>query len=203
MIPALLCILELATSGRDDSKSVVFQTLLLLCHFGVDSSPAVPCLIEILQRSSNRDILAVAIRTLGSIGANAKPAIPALLSTLGNSHAIVRGRVFEALMRIGIGTTEVRDGLLKGVVDPHLRVRALAMSSLGVLPIDSTSEVVSSLITALKDSSRRVRSSAVWSLAKLKPKEAIPLLQALLTDDGMRGMEHLVRRAIDSLSNDD
>ena len=205
VIPALMSILECVQIRRLNSrcKDIALRTMLILETYGESASPAVLSLTKVLSHRCEPYLKSGAIRALGRIAMGNELAASRIVSELEHESAQVRVAAATALGQIGVGEKYIQHSLVRALNDSHPRVRAEVARSLGSLPMEVSPAVVSALIDALADSSRRVKAYATTALGKLRPPavDAVPALQQLLSNGGLKGHEQLIRRTIESISH--
>ena len=164
-------------------------------------------------KDKKMDVRFYAAQSLGGIGLEAKAAVPALLETLKDNEWLVRGEVVIALGSIKADAKVVIPALIGALKDEHVcsdASRALrefrATSGAGsarcpqaegcqCLPWASSalrniggvqaSEIVPTLIVALKDKDSKLRYSAAVSLQAIgvEARAAVPALRDALKDE--------------------
>jgi HEAT repeat protein len=205
IVPALVLIVEHTPYRRNARyRDIVAKAMDVLGAFGDKAAvAAIPLVfLRIRPLDEYHDLDTLRIQTLGRVGRGNEDAASEVARHMVREEVAMRLAASVALGRIGVGAPDIQESLVRAVHDAHPRVRAEAARSLGLLPTDAPPAVVSALIEALADSSRRVRAYAVASLGKLTPPavDAIPALQQLLSSGGLKGLEQVVLRAIESIA---
>ena len=180
-------------------------------NIGSSANDAVPALIRVLNDESP-DVRQAAALTLGLIGQSASPAVPYLIPMLNDESDSVRATVASALGNIGhhaaepaliLALTKNHEGTSPaaaralGKIDPPaqdavpilINMLSTANDPLRVSIIDGlsgirTPEAIQTVIASLNDSSRRVRKTAIYQLARIGTpvKEIVPALFNTLAD---------------------
>lgn len=205
VIPALTLIVEWTPYRRNARyRNIVAKAMDVLGAFGDRAAAAVIPLVflRFMPLGEYHDLDTLRVQTLGRVGRGNEDAASEVARHMVREEAAVRLAASVALGRIGVGGPHIQECLVRAVHDTHPRVRAEAARSLGLLPMEATPAAVAALVGALDDRSRRVRAYAVRSLGELTPPAvgAIPALQQLLSDGGLKGLEHVVRLAIEEVS---
>jgi hypothetical protein len=97
---------------------------------GTNAGPAVPQLIEIFNRESDRDTKDWVLPVLAEIGPPAEPAVPMLLSTLSGTNAWLRENAARALGEIRADAAEVVPALIFCLRAPEPRLREASVMAL-------------------------------------------------------------------------
>ncbi|MDF1667542.1 MAG: HEAT repeat domain-containing protein, partial [Planctomycetota bacterium] len=132
--------------------------------FGEQGEDAIDCLIAEVA-SGHEVALESAARALKIIG---PASVPPLLEMMRAENVKLRRSGVRALGIVGSVNARVGTAVLAALEDKDLRVRAEAAGGLGscVLP-EQRSLIVSGLVRALNDSSRKIRVRAVMSFGRL------------------------------------
>jgi HEAT repeat protein len=205
IIPALVLIVNNTPYRRNARyRDIVAKAMHVLGAFGDKAAgAAIPLVfLRIRPLGEYHDLDTLRIQTLGRVGRGNEDVASEVVRHMVHEEVAMRFAASVALGRIGVGGPHIQECLVRAVHDTHPRVRAEAARSLGLLPMEATPAAVAALVGALDDSSRRVRAYAVQSLGKLTPPavDAILALQRLLLSGGLKGLEHVVRLAIEEIS---
>lgn len=156
---------------------------------------------ELVQRTTSADVndRLDAVAELGK--SERAEAIPALVAALSDSSAAVRTSAADGLHRLpGIGrSADARQALLKLLSDENDRVRASAIWSLS--HIGGPGVVDEAVRLGRNDASGVVRFRAVWGLAFLKDRRALPAAVDALGDYNNSVRERSALLAIEALAD--
>jgi HEAT repeat protein len=186
---------ELKTTKDPSRSENAIRTILL---FGADQAQeALPTLVGILRRHKpatapiDTSVRVNAIIAIGTIVRNAKDrpenklveeAVTLLKRELGDEERIIRFRAAEALGNISLAGFDAKAAVHELVLaardNKTWETRQAATFALGSVAFDKKKgppqEVLEALYRALRDSSSRVRMTAVQSLANLGPPSQSP-----------------------------
>lgn len=148
-----------------------------LAKLGPRAMPALPALLETLK-TAPLEVREGAARVVQAIGPSAKEAIPELIKLLADEHYWVRDQAAESLVAIGEAATPLLIGSLKSKAPGERAGAALALGRMK----DKHPDVLTELLTAVKDPDIRVRATVAEALVRFIP-EALPALAATAGDD--------------------
>lgn len=178
-----------------------------LGSMGAEATPAVPCLIELLDSSeiyeSLFDKLWNSTTILSNSGKRVKyeseqalirigrPAVKQLSGAL-LKHPRNRVRAAAAIVLGNIKDLQSVDPLIAGLrTDAYYEVRMWSAEALGKMTekwsIDTLGNAVTALIEALRDQDLNVRQKAAYALGNMKAMKAVPPLIEALRTDGKNG----------------
>jgi HEAT repeat protein len=123
-------------------------------------------------------------------------ALPYVLAAAEDPSPKVRIGALKLLSCYGSDTPAVLAALLRGLADPHERVRHTAAYRIGRLGPEVPEEAVHLLCEVLQDTSERVRTETVHTLGKLLPKESA---RSILMDVLVHSDMELRREALSAL----
>lgn len=156
-------------------------------------APNVEARVEALVSAASRVPLGNIQETTAGIVEFGDEALEPLLRALKSDNTNVRGRVSDAIARLGPG---VVDRLVSLLDDPDPHVRSELVSALGEI---ADARALPHLVARLEDSDDDVRWQAAWNLRYLKDGAAVqPLVQALESDANSLN----IRRAADGTLRD-
>jgi len=164
-----------------DSRSIRFNSILILGKLGEQSSSALSKLISCLE-DNDWSICRESVRSIGNLGNIAEEAVSSLCKLHNNDEVSIRKEVAIALGKIGYSTEEAITCLISALKDPDEEIRVEATQSLGKLHSDSP-RLISSLIESLKDRSWKVRAKALVSLGIIG-KKTTDVISNLITSLG-------------------
>lgn len=160
---------------KDDSAAKLAWEI-----FGEHGEDAIDCLIDEVRKGHEQG-LASAGEALKIIG---PASVPPLLKLMRDKNVKLRRNGVRALGIVGSVNPRVGTALLAALEDKDLRVRAEAAGGLGNCVLaEQRPLIVSGLIRALNDSSRKIRVRAVMSFGRLGERVAdiaIPELKKTL-----------------------
>ena len=203
------CALEsLIELGRPDGLLTMLEALKVetdidlktkgihrLATFGLRGQLAIPFLLDALHDKSAR-VRVASVATLRRLGPIPKAAIPHLVEQLGDRDQDVRNSARDALGTLGnYRLVAFASGLATGNPTSRLEVMSLFENT---NPLSYL--LVPGLVECLKDSSTEVRLKACRLLMYVgrDAKEAVPALQALLSDADIN-MRYAARNAINAI----
>jgi len=130
---------------------------------GTNAAPAVPQLIEIYNRESNRETKDWVLPTLAEIGPPAKPAVPILLRAISGTNMWQRENAARALGEIHTDAAEVVPPLISCLGDPDSRLRLAAVMALRNFGKDARS-AAPALLELIRDPNRSAGPYYPWKL---------------------------------------
>jgi HEAT repeat protein len=169
------------------------------------SPSAVPALLDLLDRDSDRDVRSACARSLGCLAA--AEAVPSLVAALVGRR-VPHAQAAQALLAVGspavpellallesgepqmrawaaelvglLGEASHGDALIHCLRDTSADVRIRAARALGRL---GASEAATGLRASLRDRVPAVRGAAAFALGRLRDAEAVPALVAIARED--------------------
>jgi len=112
------------------ARSPNHEALMAFRALGTNAGPAVPQLMEIYNRESNRNTRNWVLSGLAEIGPPAEQAVPLLLRTLADTNTQSRENAARALGAIHADAPVVVPALIPCLRDPEARIRLAAVIAL-------------------------------------------------------------------------
>jgi HEAT repeat protein len=170
----------------DQDSGERLKAILALADMGADAQIAVPNLVPLLSRDSDRAIRQAAGRALDAIGPPAKGDFGVVLQALQSSNAEARLYAARTVGVSGIGDVPPADALpllAPALKDNDATVRKNVVLALGSLGPQARG-VVTDLLEKLKDNDPEVRKAAAQAVARIgvEGKGSVPQLIDLLKD---------------------
>jgi HEAT repeat protein len=180
---------------KDPSADVRRAAAKSLGEMGADAMPAVPALIKALKDDKDMFVRRFSAQSLGELGPDAKSAIKELTNAMKDPKKEVAEAATSALSKMG---DEGVPALVDTIKDKKkdLKVRQMAIQSLGTMSKDTPKAAVTALADALKDADLRV--TAVGALGDLGPNasSAVEAIQSVLKDNKDRTFRQAANTAL-------
>lgn len=190
----------LVQATKDQDPLVRIAAAKAIWRVDKNIKSALPTLVHALKGNSGMARMSAA-DAVAQIGADGKDAVTALRATLTYDHKYVRSSAARALGMIGLDSSDVIPALIELLDDESGYVRANAAEALW--RISRHSRAIPALVKELTVADSMARYHAARAISEIGPpaKEAVPVLNSLLTDRDFR-LRKQVAQALKRLNPD-
>jgi HEAT repeat protein len=115
---------------RDPSAPDWQMYARVMLHLGTNAAPAVPYLVNALEKPVHEEIVLTAVHALAAIHSRPHLTVPALARQLDNTNTLVRRTAIRGLSFFGAGAKPAWPALTPRLQDPHVMVRIAATNAL-------------------------------------------------------------------------